>query len=189
MTAIEPTVESDIPDLAAIVAEGDDVEIQMDMDLTIPDGVVEVRLPENSLCVYFDAKIVDKNGVQPNNIISADDDFYVVWDIWVKGPLWRLICGCWCVDLRLESIGQGEEFSLSQRIGHRKGCGFRCCFHGCRHCHFCHKVCVPGGTIPAGKCSSIYLLAATFQLLDHCGRPAPIVGYENLGAFSFYQPD
>ena len=185
----EATGETGVRSADAIVAVGTAVEdATTDNDLSgLPDGIEEVRLPPSSLRVYFDAQVVDKEGVPPGNIISTEDDFYVQWDIWVKGPIWRLICGCWCLDLRVESIGEGREFSLSNVIGN--GCGFRHCFHGCEYCHFRYRVCVPAGTIPAGKCSSVYLLAATFQLLDHCGRPAPIVGYENLGAFSFYDPD
>ena len=183
-----PAVANGEPDTAAVLAAGDPVEVTMDSDLSgITGNPVEIRLPDPALEVYFDAKIVDSNGVPPGSIISAKDNFYVVWDICVKGPLWRLICGCWCVDLRIESIGAGAETSLSRELG--KGCGFRCCFHGCRHSHFCHRVCVPAGTIPADDCSTLYLFAATFQLLDHCGNPAPIVGYEELGVFSFYDPD
>jgi len=218
MTAIEPaatgeppaetthTSGGDAPDTAEVLAAGDVAAFVTDYEIVgRPANPVEINLPRHPLEVYFDAKVVDSNGVPPGTIISVQDDFYLEWHIWAKGPLLHLICGCWCVDLRVESIGEGEEFSLSRKIG--KGCGFRCCFHGCHHdthyddpsyarpyhspdhCHhFCCKVCVPACTIPASKCSTVYLLAATFQLLDHCGHPAPIVGYKDMGAFSFYDP-
>ena len=140
--------------------------------------MVEVNLPPNSLQVCFYAKVVDAQGVPPTNIMKTDDELYVVWDIWVRGPRWRLICGCWCVDLRIESNRSRPRVHALLGDREQAGCSPRHGFHGWRHCHFCYRVCVPPHTIPTDKCSSLYLFVATFQLLEHSAipRPSPVQG-------------
>ncbi|MGD9702671.1 MAG: hypothetical protein AB7Q42_21820 [Acidimicrobiia bacterium] len=171
------------------LADGIPVEMEASLSAEAMDlsAATEIELPSPALRVWFNATILDSHGVAPETVISNEDPFVVKWEICVDGPLWRLICGCWCVDLKIESLGGGFEGTLSELLG--RGCGFRYCFDGCRYRYFCYQQTVPAGKLEAGKCSSLYLMSATFQLFDHCGKPAPIVGYETLGAYSFYDPN
>jgi hypothetical protein len=190
MTNVESPAADALP-AADSPALADGIAVEMETSLSADamnlDAATEVELPDPALRVWFNATILDSYGVAPETVISTEDPFIVKWEIYVGGPLWRLICGCWCVDLQIESLGGGFEGTLSEKLG--KGCGFRYCFKGCRCRYFCYKQKVPAGCFPAGKCSSLFLMSATFQLIDHCGKPAPIVGYETLGAYSFYDPN
>lgn len=153
-----------------------------------PAGVVEIRKPSSqSLEAYWRAELRDQYGVDPGSIISVNDPFVVAFHVWLTGDLWRCICGDWCFDMSFESIGGGAELSLSDfpniepqlSLTHWKGCA-----PGARH--FWVTVTIPAGTVPAGPKNKLYRVAATFQMLDPCGKPVPVVGYQSLGEFQFY---
>jgi hypothetical protein len=151
------------------------------------DGRTEVRLPsERLLHAYWDADILDANGIPPSTIISIADDFYARFRIELSGGLWACIAGDWDFDLGFTPIGKGTGFDLSDRLApgtlqvrNWKGCELLCIELNVR---------VPAGTIPAEYADgTLYEVGAKFQL-HCCGKPAPVVGYEALEEYQFYQP-
>jgi hypothetical protein len=155
-----------------------------------PRGVVEVRKPPaEALDGYWRAELRDEHGVEPRTIISTHDPFVVAFHVWLRGDLWRCICGHWCFDMCFESIGGGPELCLTDlsniepqlSIWDWKGCAPHAL-------HFWVVVTCPAGTIPAGKKNRLYRVGATFQMLDPCRKPAPVVGYQALGEYQFYNP-
>ena len=150
------------------------------------DGRTEIDLPsEQLLRAYWDADILDTNGVPPPTIINIKDDFYVRFRIELAGGLWQCIAGTWDFDVGFTPIGKGTGFDLSEHVGQAnlqypdwKGCDTLCIEL---------KVTVAAGTIPAGVYDgTLYETGARFQL-HCCGRPAPVVGYEALEEYQFYQ--
>ena len=81
------------------------------------DGRTEIRLPSEALLrAYWDADILDSNGVPPPQIISIHDDFYVRFRIELSGGLWQCIAGDWDFDLGFTPIGKGTGFDLSDHL-------------------------------------------------------------------------
>lgn len=152
------------------------------------DNAVEFRKPASSaLDGYWTAELRDAYGVEPRTILSVEDPFVVAFHVWLSGDLWRCICGDWCFDMSFESIGGGAELSLSDfpNIEHQLSLtDWKGCAPGARH--FWVTVTIPAGTVPAGPKNKLYRVAATFQMLDPCGKPVPVVGYQSLGEFQFY---
>ena len=69
-----------------------------------------------ALSAYWDADIVDQNGVPPGTIISVTDPFLVRFHVELRGELWHCIHGDWCFDLKFTSIGDGPNFDLSDKV-------------------------------------------------------------------------
>ena len=150
------------------------------------DGRKELRLPTGLMRAHWDTDILDVHGVPPSTIISIHDEFDVRFRIELVGGAWQCIAGDWAFDLGFDPIGAGNGFNLSDhlppgtlQVKNWKGCE-RLCIELTAH--------VPAGTIPAGTYTgSVYEVAAMFQL-HCCGKPAPVVGYEPLEEYQFYQP-
>jgi hypothetical protein len=150
------------------------------------DGKTEIRFPsEAMLKAYWDADIVDVHGVEPGTIISVDDAFLVRFRIDLRGGLWRCITGTWCFDVGFTPVGKGTGFDLSEHLGSELTVPD---WRGCKDLYVSLEVPVPAGTIPAHRCATLYSVGAKFQL-KCCDRPAPVVGYETLGAYEFYKPE
>jgi hypothetical protein len=150
------------------------------------DGRTEIRLPsERLLHAYWDADILDSNGVPPPTIISIADDFYARFRIELVGGLWQCIAGDWAFDLGFTPIGEGTGFDLSDHLapGTLEVKGWKGCETLCVETF----VRVPAGTVPAERYDgTLYEVGAKFQL-HCCGKPAPVVGYEALEEYQFYQ--
>jgi len=174
---------------AAAEAASQPSGITVDADATLPqlpDDVVEIRLPSpDRLRAQFRARIVDANGVNPNEIISVSDGFYVKFELYLTGDLWRVMCGHWCFDMSFESAGPGPEALLSELLGLKE---IKVYFVGCKHRRICVNVWVPPGTVPTSYCSRIYEAKATFQLHDSCEKPVAVLGHQDVGDYQFYLP-
>jgi hypothetical protein len=148
------------------------------------DGFDEINLASSQLLkAYWDTDILDVNGVPPSTIIRSDQDFKVRFRVELQGDLWPCICGSWCFDVGFSSIGKGSNFNLSDdlpagtfEVRDWRGCDTQCIEL---------VVTVPAGTIPADRCSTVYELAATFEL-HCCDDHVAIVGYEALEEYQFY---
>jgi hypothetical protein len=149
------------------------------------DGVVELRLPASTaLEAYWDADIVDQNGVPPGTIISVTDPFLIRFRVELRGALWRCIHGDWCFDLKFTSIGDGPNFDLSDKLppGVLDLKGWDGCQTQCIEVSYT----VSAGTVPADHCGRLYEVGATFALRC-CNQDRPIlVGYEALEEREFY---
>ena len=147
------------------------------------DGMSELNLPNGALRAYWDADVLDVNGVSPGRIIGSDNAFKVRFRVELVGALWGCICGSWCFDLRFTAIGEGENFNLSSYVGKDK---FEISdWQGC--VGTCIELCVPvpAGTIPSGDCSTVYEVVATYEL-HCCDTHVALVGYEALEEYQFY---
>jgi hypothetical protein len=151
------------------------------------DGRTEIRLPaERLLHAYWDADILDPNGVPPPQIISVTDEFEVRFRLELDGGLWQCIAGDWAFDLGFTPIGSGTGFNLRDHLApgtlevkNWKGCETTCIEL---------RVRVPAGTIPGDRYDgTLYEVGAKFQL-HCCGKPAPVVGFEALEEYQFYTP-
>lgn len=147
------------------------------------DGRLEMNLPAPYVTAYWDADILDEYGKPPGTIIGTDDPFLVRFRVELAGSLWRCLCGDWCFDVGFSPIGKGKNFDLSEhvdrsrlRINNWRGCD-TCCIE--------LAVVVPPGTIPADKCSTVYEVAAKFQL-ECCDGHVALVGSEALEEYQFY---
>lgn len=149
------------------------------------DGRTEVRVPPAThLEAYWDTDVLDTNGVPPATIIRSSDGFKVRFRVELLGELWLCLCGHWCFELKFTAIGDGRNFDLSDLLSRDKfeirdwkGCATRCI-------ELCVEV--PGGTVPAERCGTLYEVGATFALFC-CDREYPIlVGYEALEEIEFY---
>ncbi len=149
------------------------------------NGVVELRLPAaTALRAYWDADIVDQNGVPPGTIIAVTDPFLVRFRVELRGELWHCIHGDWCFDLKFTSIGEGPNFDLADKLP--QGVFELNDWDGCQTRCIEVKYLVPAGTVPAEYCGSLYEVGATFAL-HCCKRERPIlVGYEALEEREFY---
>jgi len=156
------------------------------------DGATEIRVPSSAqLRAYWDADILDVNGVPPGTIISVEDGFVVRFRVELHGHLWRCMTGCWCFDIGFTAIGDGPDFNLSDKfapgtfeIHDWKGCDTRCIEK---------SVPVPKETIPADACGTLYECGARFALHcccepdhQHRGKRPILVGYEALEEREFY---
>jgi hypothetical protein len=151
------------------------------------DGVVELSVPPSTaLEAYWDADIVDQNGVDPGTIIKVTDPFLVRFRVELRGDLWHCIHGDWCFDLKFTTIGEGPNFDLSKKLD--PGVLDKTGWNGCKAEDRCIEVkyTVPAGTVPGDLCGSLYEVGATFALRC-CEDERPIlVGFEAIEEREFY---
>src|SRR5207247_3476569 len=78
------------------------------------DGSTEIELSARDLRAYWDADIIDVDDKNKyDKIIERKDPFEVRFRVYLKGRLWRCICGHWCFNVGFTAIGKGEDFNLS----------------------------------------------------------------------------
>ena len=148
------------------------------------DGQTELNLPKGALNAYWDTDILDVNGVAPGTIIGTDDPFKVRFRVELVGDLWSCICGSWCFDLGFSAIGKGTNFDLSDKLADKSKLEIKD-WRGCDTTCIDLTVDVPAGTIPSDLCSTVYEVAATFEL-HCCDDHVAVVGYEALEEYQFY---
>jgi len=150
------------------------------------DGRTEIRLPsERLLQAFWDAEVLDANGVPPASILSVSDDFFVRFRLEFTGALWTCISGDWVFDVGFTPIGKGAGFDLSDHLAADtlavrdwSGRGAACVELNVR---------VPAQTVPVEYGGTLYEAGAKFQLHSG-GAPASVVGYELVGEYQFYVP-
>jgi hypothetical protein len=129
--------------------------------------------------------------VPPTTIIQAGEPWAV--SIWweMNGPdplLWHLVSGHWRVSLRLESIGPGPEFNLSDLADSNCQDQFLPSPSGTYFCHFD----VPGSVLDdsvvpdEGLAMKLVVLITYRDPLDHQG---PIAAYEEGPILQFYREE
>lgn len=155
------------------------------------DGATEILLPsERYLRAHWDADILDIDDKNVyDTIIERAEAFKVRFRVQLTGRLWKCICGNWCFDVGFTAIGDGEDFNLSDvlpnpselQIPDWEGCRSRCI-------ELC--VTVPPGTIPVGRCGTLYQVGAKFELrccggCDEEGSHLAVAGHEPQGEYMF----
>ncbi len=109
-----------------------------------------------------------------SDIVDLDVGARLYVDFDFSGDLARVICGDWCIQLGLESIGSCcPEKCFSQKIKHDP-----CRNPGDRYETYFE---INRDTLPPGDgdCSCLYEVCVTMQLFDGCtpSRPTPIVAH------------
>lgn len=124
----------------------------------------------------IDATVHEHVGFPPTTIIRSDQ----VWGVYVKwktsGTLVRMICGKWCLQVHLESIGPGPELRLPRRPVHIPLTPCK------RHKHpytiyYKYHLDIAAGTITPAHCGIPYKLVTSLTYIDICGKPGPIAGF------------
>ena len=84
------------------------------------DGSTEIELSARHLRAYWDADILDVDDRDPyDTIIARKDPFLVRFRVYLRGRLWKCLCGNWCFDVCFTSIGDGPKFDLSDIVPDR----------------------------------------------------------------------
>jgi hypothetical protein len=125
------------------------------------------------------AEILEVGGVDPNTIISTNQEWVVKVDWFIEGPLVRHMCGSWCLSVQLESVGLGNDYNLPE--GGRIEIPMNPCDG-----EYSYEIRVPAGTIDPEDCGTLYLLAVTLTSKDPCDRPGHIAAYAKGPNVMFY---
>ena len=144
-------------------------------------GKFEVSGGPKLLAGYIGAEIHEVGGVDPTTIIRIDQDWTVTMEWALTGALKSMICGNWCLNVDLESIGPGEELELPTPELHVP-------LDPCGDGKYCKKIRIPAGTVKTEHCSTPYKLVATVTYLNACGRPGPMAGFVEGPILQFYDP-
>ena len=151
-------------------------------------GYFETPIPVAGL---FDgeisASVHEDGGLTPTNIIRIDQDWGVLVKWRTSGALTRMICGTWCLNVCLESIGPGDELTLPLKPvnvkldpcsakGNPLACNYKCYIE------------IPRGTVKPKHCSTPYKIVTTLTYLEPCGTPGPIAGFVEGQILQFYEP-
>jgi hypothetical protein len=148
------------------------------------DGKTEIEVSARHLKAHWDADILDTDDKNKHDrIIDRDDTFQVRFRVQLEGRLWKCICGSWRFDLGFTAIGKGTNFDLSDylanpavlQVNDWRGCDTLCIEL---------LITVPAGTIPADKYSTVYEIAAKFELRC-CDEHVAVAGYEALEEYQF----
>jgi hypothetical protein len=151
-------------------------------------GYFETPLGPNNpqLSGRINSVVVEERGgeaVKPTQIIRIDSDWsvYVEWEL--VGHLSKMICGKWCLHVRLESMGPGPELKLP--VGYNHELPLDPCGKG----EYKYLFRFPKGTVPADACSTPYKLVVTITYHNACGKAGPIAGFYEGPIIQFYDAD
>jgi hypothetical protein len=154
------------------------------------DGATEIELSARHLRAYWDADILDTDDKNKHDtIIERKDSFEVRFRVYLKGRLWKCICGHWCFDVGFTSIGDGPNFNLSDVLPDRSELQIKD-WKGCDGLYLDVYVYVPRDTIPVEHCGALYQVGAKFELRC-CGgceddySHLAVAGHESLGEYMF----
>ena len=107
----------------------------------------------------------------PTTIIDCDEDWHVVVRWHLHGALVHHLCGEFCVNVFLESIGPAKEYKLH---------GGRVKMEPCGDGEYELVIPVPAGTVGCdddNECGLLYIIAVTLTSVDPCGNPGHIAAY------------
>lgn len=144
-------------------------------------GKFEVSGGPHNLGGNISAEIREIGGTDPTTIIRFDQDWVVNVEWALTGALKSMICGTWCVNVNLESIGPGEELELPAPELHIP-------LNPCGDGKYKADVLIRAGTIKADHCSTPYKLVATVTYVNTCNRPGPMAGFVEGPILQFYDP-
>jgi hypothetical protein len=154
------------------------------------DGATEIELSTHHVRAYWDADIIDIDDRNKHDtIIERRDPFEVRFRVYLRGRLWKCICGHWCFDVGFTSIGDGPDFNLSDVLPDRSELQIRD-WKGCNGLYLEKCVRVPPNTIPVEHCGSLYQVGAKFELrccgyCDDENSHLAVAGHEPQGQYMF----
>lgn len=114
--------------------------------------------------VNLKATVYEVGGVDPTNIIHADQAWYVDVEWELTGGLLHHLCGEWCVSVVLESIGPGDEYRFPPSCD-------RVRIDPCIKGPYKHRIEVAAGKVGAEEpCGTLYIVGVILGSLDACGH-------------------
>ena len=154
------------------------------------DGSTEIELSARHLRAYWDADILDLDDKNKHDtIIERKDAFEVRFRVYLRGRLWKCICGHWCFDVGFTSHRRRPRLRPVRRPARPVGTpdqgleGLRRAVHReVRH--------VPPDTIPVEHCGTLYQVGAKFELrccggCDDEDSHLAVAGHEPQGEYMF----
>ncbi len=147
------------------------------------DGATEIELSAKHLRAYWDADILDVDDRNKHDtIIARKDPFLVCFRVYLRGRLWKCICGHWCFDVGFTAIGDGPDFNLSDVLPDKSELQIKD-WKGCDGLYIELCVWVPPDTIPVEHCGTLYQVGAKFELrccgyCDEAGSHVAVAGHE-----------
>ena len=154
------------------------------------DGAVEIELSTRHTWARWHADLLDVDDKNKHDtIIERKDAFEVRFRVYLRGRLWKCICGNWCFDVGFTSIGDGPDFNLSDVLPDRSVLQIKD-WKGCDGLYIEKCVVVPKCTIPVGRCGTLYQVGAKFELrccgyCDEEGSHLAVAGHEAQGEYMF----
>lgn len=128
----------------------------------------------------LEAEVLERG--QPSNHVIRTDQEWTVRVHWeLRGALVPCICGYWCLNLYMESIGPGAELKLPYDE-------IRIPLDPCRDepGKYWYDITIPAHTIKEEHCSIPYKPVVALTYLDQCYRPGPMAGFCELPVLQFY---
>ena len=124
------------------------------------------------------ATIYEEGQQGPQEHIDISNDWVVDVEWYLKGHLTKHLCGEFCIEVHLESIGEGREYTLGPQHVKMDPCGKG---------YYRHLFKVPAGHIQAGDCGRLYIVAVTLTSKDACGGQGHINAFCKEGCVMFVQ--
>ena len=125
------------------------------------DGSTEIELSARHLRAYWDADIIDVDDKNKyDKIIERKDPFEVRFRVYLKGRLWKLYLRPLVLRRRLHRDREGCGLQPLRRPVRPVGTPDQGLERLRRAVHRAVTVYVPGGTIPAEHCGTLYEVAA-----------------------------
>lgn len=126
---------------------------------------------------------VGKDGTETdsNHIIRTDRDWKVRVHWSLEGALVPCLCGTWCLQLFLESVGPGEELFFPA-----KNEKLEIPLDPCGDGNYWQDINIPAHRIREEHCSIPYKPVVALTYLDGCYRPGPMAGFVELPIVQFY---
>ena len=110
--------------------------------------------------------------------IDLNEDWYVGVYWCLLGRLAKILCVDWCVSVKFESMGEGEEFSRSYIVESEE------CERCWRHRFRDNELPV---VVTDRECADVYRVVVVLSARDKCRKkPVGITGYCDLGLIEFY---
>jgi len=154
------------------------------------DGATEIELSTRHLEAYWDADIIDVDDKNKHDtIIERKDPFEVRFRVYLKGRLWKCLCGHWCFDVGFTALGDGPSFNLSDVLPDPSELQIKD-WKGCDGLYIDRCVRVPPERIPVERCGTLYQVGAKFELrccggCDDEHSHLAVAGHERQGEYMF----
>ena len=146
-------------------------------------GYFEVSGDPELLYGSISADVYEIGGVSPKNIIRIDQDWVVRLYWALERSLKSMICGTWCLNLHLESIGKGQELDLPGAYNE-----VRVPLDPCGDGRYTYDFVVKAGTVKPEHCSTPFKLVSTITYVNSCNLPGPMAGFVEGSILQFYDP-
>lgn len=131
----------------------------------------------------IEGELYEVGGADPTTIIRTDQAWYIRLHWKLQGTLVNMICGEWCINVHLESMGRGREFNFPEDGDIRVP--LSCKANG----EYWADVHVPAGKITPEDCASPYKVVTTLTYRNPCDKPGPIAGFVEGPLVTFYPAD